>query len=273
VQRAAASAFELGASGHRGGDGRGVLVVHGFTGSPFEMRYLGDALAARGYIVSGPALAGHGEGSPVALDATTWRDWYGSAETAFDALRQRCTRVAVVGLSMGGLLALHLARERGEQLACVGALATPVWLPRHLEAAILGVNRALRAAERVPALAAYARALPPLPKMGGESDVRDAGLRAANPPMPAMPVRALASQLELQRVVRRDLAGVRVPAFVAHARKDHTAPFACAAHIMARLGSREVRGLTLEHSYHVITIDVERERLARAVGDFLDEYV
>src|SRR5262245_30217197 len=112
------------------GSGRGALVVHGFTGSPFEMRWLGERLADRGLHVVGPALAGHARGLPEELDRTTWRDWYGSAEVAFDHLRARCDRVAVVGLSMGGLLALHLARERGAQIAALGVLATPIRLQR-----------------------------------------------------------------------------------------------------------------------------------------------
>jgi carboxylesterase len=237
------------------------------------MRYLGEALAARGYVAVGPALAGHANGSPDELDATTWRDWYGSAERAFDALRARCRRVVVAGLSMGGLLALHLARERGAQLEAVAALATPVWLPRHVEAAIRAVNGGVRVLELARARGgAGALRLPHVPKVAGQSDIRDAAMRAENPTMPGIPVRALASLLELMAVVRGELGGVRVPAFVAHARQDHTAPFACAAWIQAHLtGAPEVRGMTLDRSYHVITIDEEREVLARAVGEFFDE--
>ncbi len=260
------------------GDGsghRGALVVHGFTGSPFEMRWIGERLAARGFEVIGPALAGHEHGSPEELDRTTWHDWYASAELAFDELRSRCERVAVVGLSMGGLLALHLAHERQAQVTALAAMATPIWLPRPIEAAIRVVNGTLRAGERLPFVGGMLAGgdVPPLPKLGGQSDLADPGARAENPTMPAMPVRALATLLELQQQVRRDLPGVRQPAFLAHARLDHTAPFACLEGIRSRIGTPpgELQTLELEHSYHVITIDLERALLARRVGEFLEE--
>src|SRR5262249_34090629 len=80
----------------------GVLVVQGFTGTPFEMRFLGEALAARGLAVEGPALAGHG-GTTRELQASRWPDWVHTAERALDRLLKRARKVAVVGLSMGGL--------------------------------------------------------------------------------------------------------------------------------------------------------------------------
>src|SRR6478752_1325815 len=89
----------------------GVLVVHGFTGSPFEMRLLGEDLAARGFAVEGVRLAGHAA-TTRDLAASTWHDWYRSADEALNRLRARVgkKRVAVAGLSMGGLLTLELAR-------------------------------------------------------------------------------------------------------------------------------------------------------------------
>jgi carboxylesterase len=267
--RGSRDAFEFAGDG----SGVGVLAVHGFTGSPFEMRWLGERLAERGFHVVGPALAGHERGRPEELDQTTWRDWYLSAETAFDRLRRQCKTVAVVGLSMGGLLALHLARERQTQVAALGVLACPIWLPRHIELTIRSVNRALELGMRVRLFTALVDELggPHVPKLGGESDIFDAATRYENPTMPAMPVRALRSLLDLQRQVRADLPGVTQPLFVAHARQDHTAPYACAAGILKHIGSRDVRALSLERSYHVITLDVERAEVARGVGDFLEE--
>jgi carboxylesterase len=255
------------------GDRLGALVLHGFSGSPFEVRYLGERLAERGFAVVGPALAGHARGNPADLDATTWQDWYATVEQAFDELRARVRRVAVVGLSMGGLMTLHLARQRQGQVAAIGALSVPLWLPRHLEAAIRTARRGIAVAERVPPLAAAlaARGGFAVPKAGGLSDIADPVMRAQNPTMPAMPVRALASLLELMRLVRAELPGVHAPAFVAHARRDHTAPYACLGALTASIGARDLRAVTLEHSFHVVTIDAERERLARLVGDFFEE--
>ena len=94
----------------------GVLLVHGFTGAPPEMRPLGDYLAARGHTVSGVLLAGHGT-TPHDLAVCRWQDWYASVETAFEELRVSCESVFVAGLSLGGLLTAHLGAQRDGRVA------------------------------------------------------------------------------------------------------------------------------------------------------------
>jgi carboxylesterase len=107
------------------GDRRGVLCIHGFTGSPYEMRGLGEALAKRGMTVRGMALPGHATRIED-LYEKTWRDWVEGVTAEFDGLAGRCDRVAVVGQSLGGLLALYLATLRAP--AAVVSLAAPLWL-------------------------------------------------------------------------------------------------------------------------------------------------
>lgn len=241
------------------GDHRGVLCVHGFTGTPFEMHYVGRRLAERGFTVVGPLLPGHG-GTPDDLDRTTWRDWFSAIERELDALRRRCRVVAVVGLSLGGLLTLHLSRRHPDQIAAIAALGTPLWLPRYAERLI---PWARRAADRFPRLAH-------IPKLGGP-DVRDPEMRRRNPALRVFPVRPLASLLEFTRVVRAEVDLVTAPAFVAHGRLDHTAPPACSVELARRLGTRDVKYLSLPESFHVVTIDVERETLAEELARFLAE--
>jgi carboxylesterase len=243
------------------GDHRGVLLVHGFTGSPFEMRVLGERLGARGMTVVCPALAGHTSRSAVDLDRTRWNDWMATVDREFDRLRERCRSVAVVGLSMGGLLALRLARRRGSELRAMSALAAPLWLPAY---ARYGIPIAARAA-------AVWNRLALIPKPGGGSDVRDPEMRRLNPTMTAFPVNALVSLLELCRMVRAEVNQIHVPAFLAHGSRDRTVPPACLDELERRIGSTDKRSLRLDGSCHVITIDVERERLARELGDFLAE--
>jgi len=109
-----------------GDDEVGVVLVHGFTGTPYEVRYLGVELARDGFTVRAPLLPGHGT-SIDDLDRTRWEDWAEAVERAVDALRVRCGRVAVVGQSLGGLLALHVGSQRKDVFA-VGSLAAPLWL-------------------------------------------------------------------------------------------------------------------------------------------------
>lgn len=247
----------------------GCVCVHGFSGSPFEVRPLGEALAARGLHVVGPVLPGHAHGDPRELDQTTWADWYGAVCEAFEAEHRRFGRVAVVGFSMGGLLALHLAASQPTRVAALAALGVPLWLPRRQTRLIRAVGVLT---DRVAALPGGRRLLvrlPVVPKQDGKSDLRDPDMRQANPTMPAMPLRGLVQLERLAQVARAGLERVTAPAFVAHGGQDHTAPPECADELMARLGSRVRVRLRLPESYHLIPLDVERGKLADALADFM----
>jgi len=246
------AAFEL------DGDERGVLLVHGFTGTPFEMRFLGERLHQRGMTVRGLALPGHST-TPAELDRTAWTDWSGHVGRELDRLAARCRRVAVVGQSLGGLLGLHLAAHRGAELAGLVSLAAPIWLfrgPRALIAALRGA----------PVLTG----LRPIRKRGGGSDVADPAMKARNPSYPVIPLRALVELDRARAAARAELPSVHTPLLLIHAVHDHVAPYGSMAEIAARVGSREVETITLPRSYHLVAIDLERERVAAAVGDFLE---
>ena len=104
------------------GDKTGCLLVHGWTGAPQEVRWLGQHLAAQGYTVHGVRLAGHGT-TPRDMGRTHWRDWYASLLDGYYLLRQTCERVFALGLSMGAALSLLLAAN--EDLNGVVAMASP----------------------------------------------------------------------------------------------------------------------------------------------------
>lgn len=234
------------------GDGAiGVVLVHGFTGTPYEMRYLGEQVARAGFTVHGVRLPGHGT-RVEDLDRTTWRDWYDAVEEAFESLRLMCERVVVVGQSLGGLLSLHLAANRPD-LAAVGSLAAPLWLDG-LAGKVAGW--AARGALRWPSIPKLAR-----------SDVRDRRVRRENPCYDRIPTRALGELARFMQLVGGELEAVRCPALVLHGRHDHTAPVGCAAKIAARTNA--VRTRILPRSYHLIAADVERDIVAAEVIDFI----
>jgi carboxylesterase len=230
----------------------GVVCVHGFTSTPYEMRFLGERLADAGFRVRGVLLPGHGT-SMDELDRTPWRAWCDAVEAAFDDLLADHAQVALVGQSLGGLLALELASRRPE-VAAVCSLAAPLWLP-----GLAG------------RLAGWAEAgklgwLEQLPKLGG-SDVRDPVAKHENPAYRAVPVRALVQFSQFMRKADAALPAVTQPVLVVHAKLDHTAPVACAARLAER--TRAVRTKLLERSYHLISIDVERDIVAEEVRAFL----
>jgi len=236
-----------------GDDDVGVVLVHGFTGTPYEIRYLGERLADAGFTVSAPRLPGHGT-TVADLDATRWEDWAEAVERAVDRLGARCRRVAVVGQSLGGLLALHLASQRRD-IACVASLAAPLWLDG-LGAKVARWTRPGRWLER----------LRTVPKLGG-SDIRDPRAKAGNPCYDAIPMRALGELVEFMKITDDALPSITQPVLVLHATQDHTAPVACAQRIAERTGA--VRTRILPRSYHLIAVDVERDIVAAEVRQFL----
>ena len=234
----------------------GVVCVHGFTGTPYEVRYLGGELHRAGYSVLGPRLPGHGTRIED-LDRTTWQDWTGAVEGAYDTLRRRCERVAVVGQSLGGLLALHLATRRSD-VAAIVSLSAPLWLE-----GLSGRFARWAAEDRVPG------GIRRIPKLTG-SDVRDPRTKTENPGYRAIPMRALGELARFLRVIDPLLEQITQPLLVLHGAHDHTAPAGCASRIAAR--AHAVRMRIFPRSYHLLAADVERDIVATEVVDFLDRY-
>ena len=239
-----ANAFDLPGDG-----GAAVLCLHGLTGTPYEVRSLGEALSHAGVRAMGPLLPGHG-GDPAALRRTPYTAWLDAARVAARQLRRDHDVVFGVGLSMGGLVALHLAAESVfDAVVCV---AVPLAL-RHP-----GV-----------ALARFAKYLiRELPKRQG-SDIRDPAARMRHPGMSVMPLAAVAEMQKLQSEVRARLAEIRVPLLAAHGALDATAYPGDALTILRIVGSADKEHLVLPRSGHVVPVDFDGPALAAAAVRFL----
>ena len=235
----------------------GCLLVHGFTATPDEMRPLGEALAARGFPVRAVRLAGHG--TEVAdLAGTRWTDWFASVTEGADRLRQDVPALAVAGMSLGALLALHLAATRPAEVSALVLCGTP------LELGGAGV-RWLPLLARIPCIA---RRWATIPKPGGP-DIADPAVRAASRSYRAMPLGAVLELLRLQAVVRGEVGRVTQPALLLHGRYDHSVPLANLERVRRSLGSRLIESHVLERSWHVVTLDYDRDKVARLAADFL----
>jgi carboxylesterase len=235
------SPFDLGAREAR----VAVLCLHGLTGTPYEVRPLGEALGRAGIRALGPALPGHNE-TPEALARVKREDWLAAARDALDMLRASHSRVAVAGLSLGGLIALSLGAE-----APVDALAV-IGTPLRLRIPLQGLLPVLR--RIVP----YARK-----RLG--SDIRDLPARQRHPSYDRMPLASVEQLCRLQASVRGRLARIHAPILVAHGAHDATAHPDDARVIAAGVASAERELLWLESSAHVVPVDRDGPRLAAAV--------
>lgn len=241
-----------------------MLCLHGLTGTPYEVAPLAHALVQAGFSVSAPLLAGHG-GTSVALAATRWQDWFASAEAAFEKLREASGGgpVAMLGFSMGGLVALRLARLRPESVSALVALSVPLRLPPWQIVAAKAWRRLPSFLRRGP--------LAVMRKRGG-SDVTDENVRRENPGIPEIPIAGIAEMVDLAEIVRRDLTFIRQPTLVAHGELDHTIALQASYELAGSLAAEVVNRLWLPRSGHLIGVDVEHAQLAKAVVQFLSQH-
>lgn len=243
--------FDLAGAGEGAEAGRAAaLCLHGLSGTPYEVRPLGEALAGRGIRAVGPLLPGHGE-TPQVLRGTPYTAWTQAVLAAWRRLRVEHERVHVVGLSLGGLLGLWLAAQEGDADALV-VVGTPLRLR----------SPAVRLVPAAKRLVPYAR------KRTG-SDIRDPEARQRHPSLPLMPLASVHELLRLQGRVRGGLPRVRAPILVAHGRLDATAHPDDARAIAAAVASPERQLLWLDRSGHVVPVDRDGPALAEAVGEFL----
>ncbi len=238
------------------------LLIHGLTGTPFEVRWLGQDLNAQGYTVYGPRLAGHGT-SAEQLARVHWQEWYSDVLAAYEMLRAEGKPVVVIGISMGGVLATLLAAQR--PVAGLVALATPVEFEDR----------------RRPLVPLLSHVIDTLPKGYDEDDEAafDARVRAeqerrgepvtGHPSYDEWVVPAVNQFLKMIEVMRAEAPAVTAPALLVHSKGDRTVPYDNMARLSALLSQSPHRTVTLEQGGHVVTEDVEMAQVTRAVLDFV----
>jgi len=223
----------------------GCLLIHGFTGTPQNIRPLGDFLARRGLSVLAPRLAGHGT-SVDEFETTGPADWIASVEAGLDQLRRSCSSIFTIGISMGGTLALHLAATRGGDLAGVGCINAPVGALPAFEAAA----QAMPAGGRMPApWAANPRLL--------AKDLASAGITYGE-----IPKACLEPALAFFTATEGELGQIRVPTCLFVSRDDAVVPPSIGPHLRDRLtAAPDVRLVELVESAHEATLDFDLERI------------
>ncbi|MDX2201663.1 MAG: alpha/beta fold hydrolase [Hyphomicrobiaceae bacterium] len=237
----------------------GVLLIHGLSGTPVEMRFIANGMAREGYTVSCPQLAGHCE-TIEQLRASSWQDWYASTERALLELSARCDQVFVAGLSMGGLLALRLAALHPDRVTGAMVFAPTLWLDgwgvpwygrlfqlvRQKWAADL-----MHFTERPPYGIKDHRLRALIAEALHSGDPSKAGFFSV-PGGPMIELRWLVDDL------RKRLADIKQPVLILHPREDDRASLANTTYLQRHLGGR-VETTILEDSYHVVTLDKQRD--------------
>jgi len=217
----------------RDGGKTGVLLCHGFTGSPQSLRPWAEFLAEAGLSVSLPRLPGHGT-TWQEMAGTRWEDWYAEVDRAFDLLQASCDEMFVMGLSMGACLALRLAELRGSAVR-----------------GLVLVNPSITPDTKLFLLAPLLKLIVPSLK-GIASDIKNP--RAAEVGYDRVPVKAAATLPGLWRITRQHLADLDQPVLAFHSTDDHVVGPASMKLLADSLrGQLEVRELT--DSYHVATLD------------------
>lgn len=218
-------------------NGVGCLLIHDFTGTPAEMREMGEYLAGQGFTVYGVRLAGHGT-TPEDMEKTNWHDWYASVYRGLMELRQSCNQIFVMGLSLGGALALYLAAHH--RIDGLVAMSTPIttadWRLKYM--------RFLKYATRFV--------------VNGPSDFHDPTAALRHISYDRTPTRCAESLAQFLSRLDADLPLVRAPVLLIHSRRDALVPPSNMPYIYERISSTDKEMFWLENSGHVVTEDGER---------------
>lgn len=254
-----------------GTNGKTVLLVHGLTGAPNEMKFVGKQLHKQGYTVVCPLLAGHGATESELLK-TGWRDWYHTAEQTFLLLREQSSQIYIAGICVGGMLGLNLAHHYPQAVGGVAlysaALRYDGWnIPR------AGIFSPL-----IP----YLGNLPPFRSRhfveASPFGIKDDRLRdrimqsdLLEHCLPRFPFPSLAEMYRLSNIMKKKFTTITAPTLLLHARNDDVSHLRNSEFIAKRLGGYSELQI-LEDSYHMIHIDRERHKVAQATGSFFNEH-
>lgn len=216
----------------------GILLVHGFTGSPASMRPWAEYLNQRGYTVKVPLLPGHGT-TPHDLNLVKWQEWPAKVESDLQELLRTCRKVFICGLSMGGGTTLNIATRYSKDLAGI-ILVNPMihvkFVPHQLAWAISRFQKMRNSVG---------------------DDIKRPGITEYG--YDALPSVGVYQLLKMLHYTRKRLHDVTAPMLLFHSVDDHTLPVTNTEIVMKGVGSRQKQRIELVNSYHVATLDYDQE--------------
>jgi carboxylesterase len=253
---------------------KSVLLIHGLTGTPAEMKPIAQRLVKQGFSVMCPALAGHC-GSFADLKKSRWQDWYRGIEQSFEALKTKHSQVYVAGLSMGALIALLLAKEHAGRVDGICLLSTTFfydgWNMPHIRRKLLlpiVLNTPLKyivhwnekppygiKCERTRAMVHSV-----LEKRDAQASEKVGIFRTS--------ALTLLESNRLIKATKKILPQVKAPTLIVHATEDDTASVKNAHYVAKRIASRDVEKFLVDDTFHVLTLDKRRADVASRMAEF-----
>ncbi|WP_428912285.1 alpha/beta hydrolase [Niallia sp. Krafla_26] len=224
----------------------GVLISHGFMGTPQSMRFIGEELARYGYTVLGVRLKGHGTHYQD-LETCTHEEWFESLENGYHELKKQCKRIFVIGQSMGGTLTLKLAHKYPE----IKGIAL--------------INPALD----VPMYENFKDATQPRFVMEGKPDIHMKNVDEIT--YEYAPIKSIQ---ELQKVMETTpalLSSIQCPVLGINSAMDHVVPPRYTDYIIDHIGSDKKEKVVLPNSYHVASMDYDKEKIVESCHHFIQQ--
>ena len=255
-------------TGESGGCKRAVLLFHGMTGSPFEMKKLGKALFEEGFDVFCYCLPGHGT-SPVDIKTVRWEDWYLDSTRHFRDLSKRYDEVYLGGLCMGAVLALAIAAEY-KDVAGILALSTTLFLdgwtiPWYNILRPLGLYTILRYFYSFPEREPYGLKNEALRK-------KVAALQKKNTvALDNYPMSCIYELLKMSKVAQREMHKVKAPVLLMHSKEDDLTSPKSAEFVYKNVSSSIREYIELNNSYHLVVMDNERELVFKKCAEFMNK--
>lgn len=257
----------------------GVLLIHGLTGTPTEMKQYGKTISRKGFTVACAPLAGHCD-SIEALTKTTWQDWYNSVEEAFDALKKECDQVFVSGLSMGALMALMLAAKRKDDVAGIILLSTTFFydgwnVPKFQQKYILPIvlysplRYFMHWEEKSPYGIKCERTRALVHAILENKDQQTADKIGYF----KTPATVVLESFRLMDATKKILKDVTVPTLIVHSTEDDMASLENAHFTEANISSEIIEKFYVDDTYHVLTLDRRKEDIAKRTAQFCKDLV
>ncbi|HWO96447.1 MAG TPA: alpha/beta fold hydrolase [Bacillus sp. (in: firmicutes)] len=225
----------------------GILISHGFMGTPQSVHFLGETLAELGYTVYAPRLKGHGTHEKD-LENCRYEEWFDSLEEGYEWLQLRCTEIFVIGQSMGGTLTLHLAHKYPEIKG------------------IMLINTALS----VPGFDYLEGQTEPRFVDEPAPDIKEKGVHEIT--YDKAPLKAIHQLQALMKRTPALLPSITVPALCFKSVEDHVVPAENTDYILEHIGSAKKEMVVLFNSYHVASMDYEKEFIVKRCGQFIQQH-